>query len=196
MSIWSVRPTQHHLRTHKGVRLPLHISLSRPLTLRAEHKDDFEAALRRAISTSTVQAFHCQLDAILWHPNESGTRWFLVLRTKPREKDELGKLLAACNGVAEAFGQPLLYAEFNSRESGDEASREGNFHISIAWALNPPSSREGRKESVTGSPPSSVQLTAEAKALRIPFTEIKLRIGQTVMVMPLPAARSRGTLFA
>lgn len=106
-----------------GVPQPLHISLSRPLVLRTETKDDFLAQLSRTVSSSGVKPFSVTPSDLLWHPNEDGTRWFLVLRLNRLEDNELGRLLGACNEVAGRFNQPLLYTETSTTTHGIEVAR-------------------------------------------------------------------------
>ncbi|KAI7462887.1 hypothetical protein D0860_07119 [Hortaea werneckii] len=180
------------LQNDLGVSLPLHVSLSRPLVLRTEQKDPFLDRMRNAILTSGVHAFTVRPDGLRWHSNESNSRYFLVLSLERTQKAEMSSLLSACNRVAKAFDQPLLYAEDTNTAKGKRkdaqppAPAERECHISIAWSLEaPPSSLAGE---VIPVPPAIAEL-------EIPFSEIKVRIGQDVTAVPLPAARKKGAIF-
>lgn len=181
---------QSLLQNDLGVALPLHVSLSRPLVLKTEHKEGFLNQLKQAISRGGVRAFTSKPDALAWHPNEISTRWFLVLRLQRPEKDELSKLLSACNEVAEAFKQPLLYVADRPKMSSTTTNAEANpagddkFHISIAWSLKQPAVGDDTDTS-----------TRDFAALKVPFSEVKVRIGQDVTTLPLPARRSSKKLF-
>lgn len=71
------------LETPLGVPLPLHVSLSAPLVLRTENKQSFLNALVEAI-TPIAKTLKSGLivspDDLYWHPNEDGSRSFLVFR--------------------------------------------------------------------------------------------------------------------
>lgn len=128
-----------------------------------------------------------------------------MLSLQQPEKDELSKLLGACNGVAKLFGQPLLYTSddpqscpasknSSSIQTGGETAG-GNFHISIAWSLAPPSSglrsntaHRGEDEA-TPNIAHTLDLPPAIRDLEIPFSEVKVRIGQDVTVLSLPPAR-------
>lgn len=182
------------LQNDLGVQLPLHMSLSRPLSLKTEQKDRFLDRLREDPATSGVREFSIRPADLIWHPNENGTRWFLVLKLERNEGKELPKLLKACNQLAKGFDQPLLY-EGSSRttpkaEEGYEDSEA--FHISIAWSLRPPSSRAianplgGLQQAV------SSDLRERIGQTEIPFSEVKIRIGQDVSTIALPKQRKSG----
>ncbi|KAH9840446.1 U6 snRNA phosphodiesterase [Teratosphaeria destructans] len=171
------------LHSELGVPLPLHISLSRPLTLRTELRTAFLDQLKSSIRVSGVKAFTTRVANIRWHPNEMSTRWFLVLGLEKTTGDELPKLLAACNDVAAAFQQPLLYTE-----GGKEEAAEGKFHISIGWSLD-------ANDRVCGADDRS-GVSDAVRDLAIPFSEVKVRIGQDVSVIPLGTARKKALFSA
>lgn len=178
------------LQNDLGVSLPLHISLSRPLVLRTEQKDAFLQRLKQAVSTSGVSAFDVSPAELRWHPNEDRTRWFLVAQvTQPGE--ELLRLLQTCNTVAAEYKQPKLYEDDNANKgAADEAGSEGQndvlakFHISIAWSLQPPS-----VGCSSGSDDSSTKLPNDLRTLKVPFVDVKVRIGQDVTAIPLATRR-------
>ncbi|KAI6835231.1 hypothetical protein KC367_g4768 [Hortaea werneckii] len=180
------------LQNDLGVSLPLHVSLSRPLVLRTEQKDPFLDRLRNVILASGVHIFTVKPNGLRWHSNESNSRYFLVLGLERTQKAEMSSLLTACNRVAKDFDQPLLYAEDANIAKGKRkdakppAPAEAKCHISIAWSLEaPPSSQTGE----------DIPIPSAIAELDIPFSEIKVRIGQDVTAVPLPAARKKGALF-
>ncbi|KAF2224955.1 U6 snRNA phosphodiesterase Usb1 [Elsinoe ampelina] len=102
-----------------SVPLPLHISLSAPLVLRTETKDEFLhtllAELDRLLSSLGTRSGTLTLSptSLSWHPNQEKTRYFLVLRVGDAEEDAkaLSKLLSCTNSVARGFGLSELYAD-------------------------------------------------------------------------------------
>jgi hypothetical protein len=86
-------------------------------------------------------------------PNFEKTRWFLVLSLGRPGGDSLNKLLQTCNGTAQEFGQPLLYAKSVGKNEVSKKGKESitsnpaiqdlsdSFHISLAWTLEKPSAR-------------------------------------------------------
>jgi hypothetical protein len=181
------------LQNDLGVALPLHISLSRPLVLKTEQKDEFFLSLKEAISSSGARAFETSFEQLQWHPNEDRTRWFLVLRVTD-EDDALLKLLRTCNSVAVKYGQPKLYEDDDVQGRGKRPPRHMSkisekFHISIAWSLEEPPSSLGRIAGETAC--SAMDLPPAVRSLRVPFGEVKVRIGQDVTSMPLDTRRRR-----
>lgn len=107
--------------------------------------------------------FELKFENLDWVPNFERTRWFLVLRLRKPERNGLNRLLTVCNGTVEEFSQPPLYAASKStRQPSLKVNRSQRkyrrshvdplpkcdealdfssaFHISIAWALEQPSS--------------------------------------------------------
>ncbi|WPH01688.1 Hypothetical protein R9X50_00454000 [Acrodontium crateriforme] len=178
------QPIHSLLQNDLGVPLPLHISLSRPLVLTTNQKDAFLARLKESILDTGVRSFITKPDHLAWHSNEIESRWFLVLHLQQPERDELQILLAACNDVAQEFGQPLLYRDLDSKPaSRGRDAQDDKFHISIAWMLSSP--RDTSAEGKTASGPDSTP-----KDLDIPFSAIKVRIGQDVSTFALTSKRS------
>lgn len=194
------------------VPLPSHISLSAPLVLRTETKDDFldfiTTALRSArtrVATSASNAKVQPKDGVLlvkptkltWHPNHDRTRTFLVLRVKEVEglEGRLKELLTACNGVAREFGCHELYANHGRRrkansEKGAEEEEEDveGFHISLAWSLD--------VEQMMNDGDMLTDSVLEAKMqkireMEIPFSEVKIRLGKDVTTVPLGRTQRR-----
>ncbi|KAG6032284.1 hypothetical protein E4U41_007267 [Claviceps citrina] len=138
------------LTSDLGTPLPLHISLSRPLSLPTSIKDEYVSRIQDGIRTSGIGSFSVRPAGLAWHKSPDSNRTFLVLRlvTADRhdhrhdEKDspplrsttnpELMTLLARCNAVAALFGQPSLY----QKQVGDAA--DGAFHISVGWTMASP----------------------------------------------------------
>jgi U6 snRNA phosphodiesterase len=167
--------------------MPLHISLSRPLTLKTAQKTALHSRLASVIAGHNLKSFSIRPKELAWHPNESKTRWFLVIRLDA--SSELTTLLDIWNSVAREFDQPLLYAE-------DEASKDDRFHISIAWALQPPV-RNRDHERMSSENDMSVQEELAVpyehierlSSLQVHFAEVKARIGQDVDVIKLKIRR-------
>lgn len=180
------------LHNDLGVSLPLHISLSRPLVLKTEQKDGFVPRIKQAITSSGARAFDVSPADLKWHPNEDRTRWFLVVRVNDTG-GELLKLLQACNNVATVHDQPKLYEDDRAgvTTKGPEADQRASstvaekFHISIAWSLRPPAPISN----IDSNP--STSLPRLAQELRIPFEDVKVRIGQDVTSLPLVTRRQR-----
>jgi hypothetical protein len=193
-------PSVHSLlKNDLGVDLPLHVSLSRPLTLKTAHKDDFLNQLKSATTQTSVSAFSAHPVDLIWHPNEDHTRWFLVLRLKRFPGDELQRLLKSCNQLAGKFGQPLLYQSVESSaaagtmrgrsgKAGVEQPTHGSFHISIAWSLQAQGSQSG-----SGGDWEELRVSEAVRerlqAVVMDFEELKVRIGQDVTSIPLRPRR-------
>src|SRR5947208_16237958 len=76
-------PPLHTLvQSDPGVPLPLHISLSAPLLLRAEQRPVFLHKLTDAIVASGVSPFHVNVTGLYCVPSSRRTRWSLVLRLR------------------------------------------------------------------------------------------------------------------
>ncbi|KAK3675709.1 poly(U)-specific 3'-to-5' RNA exonuclease [Recurvomyces mirabilis] len=186
------------LQNDLGVSLPLHVSLSRPLVLKTEQKAPFLEQLKQNIITSTARTFSAKPVSLRWHPNETSTRWFLVLQLGRPPRDELAKLLAACNTVASAFDQPLLYADDEKAatpsESADDEERAGRSHISVAWSLEAQTTSGTHLTATAKQDPAlsddhSPSTSGSYAELDVAFAEMKVRIGQDVETIPLPALR-------
>lgn len=166
------------------------MSLSRPLVLKTDQKDSFLRHLTRAIADEGIRSFDISPKDLAWHPNESSTRWFLVLRLDATRTPELAALLMACNEAARIFNQPQLYIE----DSGSRESAE-RFHISLAWSLSSPHDAPSQDHAVSSKGEDGVRYAAMRGMIdhftvaAIGFTEVKVRIGQDVNTVPLKARR-------
>lgn len=187
-----------------GAQLPLHISLSRPVVLVTEQRQQFSELLDDAVQDSDVHPFDVALEGLDWVSNYEKTRWFLVLRVTRPENDGLNRLLRVSNRSLAAFGQPPLYEapsqSLEPREKGKRGTprdKKGGrpakppeqpvvdyshcFHISIAWSLSEPSPED--KERV-----SKVDLRG-LRGLTVHFSSVKAKIGNNVLNLALPTRK-------
>ncbi len=170
------------LRSDLGVQLPLHVSLSAPLVLRTEQRADFQEALEIAVRNAGLRSFNVKVVGVSWEPNLERTRWFLVMRLTRPDGDELNKLLTLTNRVVYGMGLPMLYQADGSklREEKDHTS---TFHVSIAWRLEEPTSKQKHRLSMgTGE-------VEDLKSVGIRFDNVKVKIGSVVHDMHLPKRR-------
>ncbi|KAL2041543.1 hypothetical protein N7G274_005925 [Stereocaulon virgatum] len=103
------------LKSDLGAELPLHISLSRPIALRAEQRRPFTDSLINAVSKSSICPFEVAVAGLDWVANYEQTRWFLVMRLEKAPRDSLNQLLRISNETVQVFGQPPLYADSQIR---------------------------------------------------------------------------------
>ena len=189
------------LESELGAPLPLHISLSRSLTLTLQNKASFLSRTQSAVSTCSIFRFTVQPEKCAWVSNYEKTRWFLVLSLARLSGDQLNQLLQACNSVAAEFGQPLLYdsassevtlesttptiqpldAEETTTIPSEILDRSSAFHISIAWTITQPSAlliattQDWNNDHVQVPP--------------IEVNDIKVKIGNAVTSIPLTPAK-------
>lgn len=179
------------LRSDLGVRLPLHTSLSSPLTLTAETKDAFEQELTRAIQDAAIPAFEVSPSGIRWVSNCEKSRHFLILTlTKPRN-DQLVTLLSTCNSVARRFSLPELYSNKESttvgvhKHSGVQLGDEGvinpveaddMFHVSIGWTLVEPNNDTCKFDK---------DMYLKLMDISLPFEAVLVKIGNNVSTVAL-----------
>lgn len=169
--------------------------MSRPLVLKTAEKDLFLAKIEQVLKESGTKAFDAQGHDLAWHPNESRSRWFLVLRLQNTPRRELSKLLEVCNSLAHDYQQPELYTDTDNSKSSPP---DIQFHISIAWALKPPPSTDTAERSSLQRQASvrthedvgiPYELLALVSGLSVSFNEVKVRIGQEVHSIVLKARR-------
>ncbi|KAK3907019.1 hypothetical protein C8A05DRAFT_11245 [Staphylotrichum tortipilum] len=179
---------------------PLHISLSRPLALSSEQKDEFLCDVEAAIKASGIPRFTVACSKAEWHRTPESGRSFLVLRVESRSSDsgettstsagttainnsnlELTGLLRLCNATAERHGQPGLYlwATDNGGDRDDDGEeRVGRaFHVSIAWSFAEPT-KELRN--ATEWVFCSQEATRKIQEVQIPIDGVKVKIGNIV----------------
>ncbi|KAF4426703.1 snrna phosphodiesterase [Fusarium austroafricanum] len=137
------------LTSELGSPLPLHISLSRPLSLTTGNKDEFLDRITETFNNSGVTPFVVRPQGLAWYRSPDSDRTFLILRVASgpgHELDckkavrplnpELTTLLTKSNTVATHFGQPPLY---QAKPSADTKEPVGSaFHISIGWTFHIP----------------------------------------------------------
>lgn len=167
------------LTSDLGAHLPLHISLSRPITFTTADKDEFLESIRVAIQAGGTGPFTVKPRGLAWWRSPDSERSFLILRVsstvgRPNAavmpNPELSGLLTRCNGVVKRFGQPALYQQSSKDPVGNA------FHVSIAWTLDRPDEEAclraiesfGKKE------------FREARAWDIDVAGVKVKIGNVV----------------
>ncbi|KFA56050.1 hypothetical protein S40293_00244 [Stachybotrys chartarum IBT 40293] len=132
------------LSSDLGAPLPLHISLSRPMSLTTADKDRFLERITTSMSASAQGTFSVSPRGLAWFRSPDSNRNFLILRVESSSgsratrhgtstNPELMTLLTRCNTEATMFQQQPLYQR-NKKEQADSA-----FHISIAWTFDLPS---------------------------------------------------------
>ncbi|KAJ4397369.1 poly(U)-specific 3'-to-5' RNA exonuclease [Gnomoniopsis smithogilvyi] len=204
------------LTSDLGAPLPLHISLSRPFVLRTEQKDAFRDTLARRISSLGVVPFELCIPqgGLAWFRSAEASRSFLVLRVraayvqlgaaKERVNPQLATLLAACNEVVAAQGQPRLYAHSSGGMGvGEEEEEEedldgggvrpvddagegvdGAFHVSIAWSFAEPTDEIRARTAAVFAREEEVREGA-MENMRILVDGVKVKIGNVVSDVPL-----------
>lgn len=126
------------LTSDLGSPLPLHISLSRPLSLTTGNKDDFLDKITETFNNSGIAPFAVRPQGLAWYRSPDSDRTFLILRVASTKdgaeplNPELTSLLARSNTVATQFDQPTLYQRDPKEPVGSA------FHVSIGWTFNLP----------------------------------------------------------
>ncbi|KAK0657578.1 hypothetical protein B0T16DRAFT_63560 [Cercophora newfieldiana] len=194
------------LTSDLGAPLPLHISLSRPLSLTTATKDEFLSKLRSGVCNTRVAPFTLWCRGVEWHHTDESGRSFLVLRVQSQSQSsaalnpELTGLLGRCNALAEEHGQPQLYqwavkgdgsagdAEVNGDgdQAGDRVGRA--FHVSIAWSFAKPT---GELKRLTEEVFGEAKAQDRIHETQIHVDGIKAKIGNVVTHIPLPQAGKR-----
>jgi len=141
-----------------------------------------------------------QPNTLYWASNYESTRWFLVFSVQKPVQDYLNRLLKLSNVSLDQFNQPPLYAGSRTQEQQTRVSSStpasssartddvpsddfsGCFHISLAWTLSEPSSKD--HEQITG-----IDLRA-LRELQIGFDSVKAKIGNHVTSIPLDSSLS------
>lgn len=176
----AVPETHSFLRSDLDVQLPLHISLSAPLLLGTDQKDSFAQAVKDAIADVGARSLRVRPRAVDWVPNFDKTRYFLVLKLTRPANDDLNKLLNACNQCARDSKLPELYHRLGAEPEAKPNDKDDYFHISVAWTLDEPSAEA--KQAVQQAMPIRLEQT------EVSFTTVKLKIGNVVHDVALPAA--------
>ncbi|PTB68739.1 hypothetical protein BBK36DRAFT_1191752 [Trichoderma citrinoviride] len=177
------------LTSDLGAPLPLHISLSRPLSLSTSNKDRFLDQISSALQSSGVSQFSVSPGRLLWYNSPDSNRTFLILQVASSSTSksagtlsnpELMRLLSACNDLAQRFDQPILY----QNKRGDKDAADEAFHISIGWALDLPVDEEAN-EALEAFEDEEFQ---SVKAWKISVPGVKVKIGNVVSHVPLSGA--------
>ncbi|KIW23230.1 uncharacterized protein PV07_11447 [Cladophialophora immunda] len=172
------------LHSELGAQLPLHISLSAPLVLKTEQREQFQTSLESKVRQGRIKPFTVHISGLDWVANHDKTRFFLVLKLMKPEDDELNRLLSICNAIARQFDLPRLYEErcdtptgFQPRSTSKTirqmTDKSNAFHISIAWILSEPDD-QARQELVH-------LVDDKVRALKVSFPLLKLKIGNSVI---------------
>ncbi|CAG8037323.1 unnamed protein product [Penicillium olsonii] len=186
--------TQVHSLLHSdlGAQLPLHISLSRPVVLRTEQRTSFTEKLQNSIKESHIPPFKTRPNVLYWASNYEKTRWFLVFSVQRPLQNHLNRLLKLSNDALGQFDQPPLYAGSRAHGQQQQASSidedndtntgdfSGCFHISLAWSLSEPSSRDRDRL-------ARIDLQA-LRDIQIGFDSMKAKIGNNVTSIPLDSS--------
>lgn len=164
-----------------GVARPLHVSLSAPLILQRENKDEFLDSMSKAlgvVANNILGTLTPEPKEFAWHANAEGSRHFLVM--KLGRSDTMWQLLHASNDVAARYGCQKLY----DREVEDD--KDCPFHVSIGWTLRrPESSVPLGKDGVLGPPLDAIAKGLESWGkINIPIDMIKIRLGQDITSIP------------
>ena len=180
-------------------------------------RDRFLATIEQAILASNIRPFQVEISRLTWFPNHEGTRWFLVLSVESKRSRELDALLDISNAAVETVNQPPLYQDATHQEGKGTRSRravsnpqkargggkptvnkrldvtaapklDSHFHMSIGWSLEKPS-----PEAVSELQSSAIQhLVEDARTVEVGFKDVKVKIGNTVTVIPLSITASQG----
>ncbi|KAK6204201.1 hypothetical protein LQW54_008320 [Pestalotiopsis sp. IQ-011] len=202
------------LTSDLGAPLPLHISLSRPLSLPTARKDDFLERVRDAVAKSGVSAFELVPDCLEWHRTHESARSFLVLRVrscssgkiasatsgsssangkreeKQEKNAELSTLLRHCNALCRTFGQPELYAFKPSEDEGATWDVGDAFHVSVAWSFSEPTEELKR---ATQEVFEETEHRSGIEGMGIMVNGVKAKIGNTITHLPLAASSGRSS---
>lgn len=182
------------LKSDLGTSLPLHISLSRPISLSTGQKDEFLAKLRDSIEKGATNPFVVRPIDLAWYRSPDSNRTFLILRVSSAGKassastanPELMNLLKKCNTLAALYHQLPLYQQ-NKNESVGNA-----FHVSIAWTHTLPPD---------GAPLDAIRLFkskkyATARSWEFQVAHIKAKIGNIVSQIALAGSERTRTVQA
>ncbi|KKA26212.1 hypothetical protein TD95_000090 [Thielaviopsis punctulata] len=169
------------LETDLGAVAPLHVSLSRPLSLGTAQKDAFLKDVTEGITSARVSPFAISPYRVYWYTSPDSARTFLVLSVAHPAHPanaHLSRFLAQSNATASAFHQPALYSRPQSDEPG-AIDREA-FHVSVAWTFEVPDA--AAKEAVDTLFDGEF---AGIKAWDVPVDNVKVKIGNVVHSVPL-----------
>lgn len=185
------------------VPLPLHISLSRPLSLRTADKDDFLDRITSQIRSSRVGPFDVVPCNLAWWTSPDSDRSFLILRVTTHgdnsssllegfgdddddealaaasQNPQLLNLLTRCNMTASHFGHTPLYQRKHNEPVG------AAFHLSIGWSFGRPSS----ETSLRSLGVLRDKKFAPVRSWRVPISAVKVKIGNAINHIDLPGGQ-------
>ncbi|KAL6912707.1 hypothetical protein FSST1_010467 [Fusarium sambucinum] len=176
------------LTSDLGSPLPLHISLSRPLSLTTGTKDEFLDEITESFNNSGIASFAVKPQGLAWFRSPDSDRTFLVLRvasdavTKDEStplNSELTSLLSRSNSVAAQFDQPTLYQRDPKEPVGSA------FHVSIGWTFQLPGDEMSLKTLRLFKQPKFDDI----RKWEISVPGIKVKIGNVVNHISLKAGR-------
>lgn len=174
------------LTSDLGSPLPLHISLSRPITLSTAEKDDFLEKVTNTVQGSNISVFDVSPSQLIWYKSPDSNRTFLVLQVTSTNgshaktlNPELTSLLTRCNTVVTSFNQPTLYQQAQKEAVG------GAFHVSIGWTFDVPDD-EVATETVNLFQQSKFK---DLRLWKIEVPGVKAKIGNVVSHIPLSGQR-------
>lgn len=182
---------ENFLTSDLGAPLPLHISLSRPLSLTTSNKDAFLDKITETIRNSAVSPFYVAPRGLAWYKSPDSDRVFLIVRVtsengstsndKKEPNPELMTLLTKCNYVAARFDQPSLYQQRASKAKDELSSAGSAFHVSIAWTFDVP----GEEPGLRGINVFKRRRYNGMRRWEIDVSAIKAKIGNVVHHIPL-----------
>ena len=185
------------LSSDLGAPLPLHISLSRPITLSTGNKDEFLDKVSAFIREGGLPAFTVRPLGLAWYKSPDSDRAFLIIRVTsssssssepgddsnddnndsssvdaPRATNpQLTALLRRCNAAATMFEQPALYQRTQGEPVGDA------FHVSIGWTFGLPPEEE---TALAALRLFKLRQFAEVRRWSIEVGGVKVKIGNVV----------------
>ncbi|KAF4124808.1 Phosphodiesterase [Geosmithia morbida] len=188
-----------------GVPLPLHISLSRPLSLRTAEKNEFFDRITSTVRSSRVRPFHVLPCDLAWWTSPDSDRSFLILRvTTPGDRSQIDvdfdgdkdeaeiaagtaapqnaqllDILTRCNMTASHFGHTPLYQRKHNEPVG------AAFHLSIGWSFGRPSGEMCLRSLRV----LKDKQFAEVRTWQVPVAGVKVKIGNAVHNVNLPGGQ-------
>lgn len=178
-----------------SVPLPLHISLSRSLSIPTAQREKVYEHVFQAVNDGAVKAFDVRLDVgLVWAANYDGSRYFLAAKTGPVDTsnsgdgNELNRLLWICNRTVVDMGYDALYVQDDQAQQ--EIDRSDHFHFSLGWSLKKDVQSKGIDQDILNEVWQS-SVADELRDLKICVTEVLLKIGNAIN--PIKLAKNRTT---
>ncbi|KAK9370659.1 U6 snRNA phosphodiesterase Usb1 [Lipomyces kononenkoae] len=147
-----------------GAPLPLHVSLSQPLMLTTQDRDEFRKGVWETIGDNS-RCFSLKFKSTDWLANPTQTREFYALLAEP--SDQLTTLVDATNKVCQAMSYPTL--------------ENPSFHVSLAWRLlDQTSAARIARTRLPDDPDNDIQVQRVIDTLDVKIETVKIKIGRTV----------------